>query len=251
MLLVSDVHGAWAHLRRAATSGEPLLVLGDLVNLVDYRTMDGILAEIYGKPMVAEVARLRAEGEYEAARDRWRAEMAGREEEVRNRFATLLEDSYREASAALAGADAYVTYGNVDTPELLRAALPAGVRFVDAETVEIEGTRVGFAGGGIGPDFGSPGVVTEEQMADKLAALGEIDVLCTHAAPAVRQLSGDVVAGASKHSEAVLQYLLDRRPAYHYFGDVHQPQAISWRVGSTRCVNVGYFRATGRPVRHG
>ncbi|MCJ7726973.1 MAG: hypothetical protein MUP76_11385, partial [Acidimicrobiia bacterium] len=122
---------------------------------------------------------------------------------------------------------------------------------VDGETVEIEGIVVGFAGGGIGPDFGAPGIVTEEAMAAKLEKIGDVDILCTHAAPAVRQLSSDVVAGASKQSDAVLQYLLERRPPHHYFGDVHQPQATDWRVGSTWCHNVGYFRATGRPVRHG
>jgi hypothetical protein len=30
---------------------------------------------------------------------------------------------------------------------------------------------------------------------------------------------------------------------------VHQPQASTWRIGRTRCRNVGYFRATGRPLR--
>ena len=86
------------------------------------------------------------------------------------------------------------------------------------------------------------------EMVDGLAG---VDVLCTHAAPAVPQLSGDVVAGASKHSKAVLQFLVDHRPDHHYFGDVHQPQATTWRVGQTWCHNVGYFRATGRPLRHG
>ena len=28
-------------------------------------------------------------------------------------------------------------------------------------------------------------------------------------------------------------------------------QATEWTVGTTRCRNVGYFRATGRAVRHG
>lgn len=251
MLLVSDVHGAWAHLAAAARMGEPLLVLGDLVNLVDYRTMDGILADVFGKEMVAEVARLRLAGEYEAARERWQAAREGREEEIRHRFTGLLEAEYRRAAGALAGAEAYVTYGNVDTPALLRRALPEGSRFVDGEAVEIGGLRVGFAGGAIGPDFGAPGIVTEDEMAEKLGRIGDVDVLCTHAAPAVRQLSGDVVAGVSKHSEAVLDYLRSRRPPFHYFGDIHQPQATTWRVGPTRCTNVGYFRATGRPVRHG
>ncbi|MFH2072784.1 MAG: metallophosphoesterase [Actinomycetota bacterium] len=251
MLLVSDVHGAWPALRAAASQGEPLLVLGDLVNLVDYRTMDGIMSQIYGKEMVAEVSHLRASGEYRAARARWRKARSGREDEIDLRFRALLEDSYRQAAAALAGCEAYVTYGNVDTPDLLAAMLPEGARFVDGDVVEVEGLRIGVAGGGIGPDFGAPGIVTEEQMASKLAGLGDVDILCTHAAPAVRQLSNDVVAGASKHSEAVHQFVVDRQPTHHYFGDVHQPQATTWRVGRTSCRNVGYFRATGRPVRHG
>ena len=37
----------------------------------------------------------------------------------------------------------------------------------------------------------------------------------------------------------------------HILGDIHQPRATTWRLGSTICINAGYFRATGRPVRHG
>lgn len=251
MLLVSDVHGAWDHLRAVASRGEPLLVLGDLVNLVDYRTMDGILAEVFGKPMVTEVSNLRASGDHAAAVQLWRDARRGREADIDGELWALMVDSYRRAADALAGCEAYVTYGNVDTPDLMAGMLPPGARFVDAEVVEIEGIAVGFAGGGIGPDFGAPGIVTEEEMAAKLARIGDVEILCTHAAPAVRQLSSDVVAGASKQSEALLQHLLDRKPDHHYFGDVHQPQATDWRVGPTWCHNVGYFRATGRPVRHG
>ena len=251
MLLVSDVHGAWDHLRAVASRGEPLLILGDVVNLVDYRTMDGILADLFGKALVAEVSDLRAAGDHAAAGRRWRDARRGREEEIDGGFRALLVDSYRQAAEALAGCEAYVTYGNVDTPDLMESMLPPGARFVDGEVVEIGGITVGFAGGAIGPDFGAPGLVTEEEMAAKLAKIGDVEVLCTHAAPAVRQLSSDVVAGASKHSEALLQHLLDHKPDHHYFGDVHQPQAIDWRVGPTWCHNVGYFRATGRPVRHG
>jgi Icc-related predicted phosphoesterase len=54
----------------------------------------------------------------------------------------------------------------------------------------------------------------------------------------------------SKGSPAVLAYLELHQPAFHYFGDVHQPQATIWRHGQTICRNVGYFRATGRGVRH-
>jgi hypothetical protein len=78
-----------------------------------------------------------------------------------------------------------------------------------------------------------------------------VDVLCTHLAPAVEPLGRDVIAGRAKHSRAVLDYLLTRSPRWHYFGDVHQPQALSWQVGTTLCRNVGFFHDTGRAVRHG
>jgi len=87
-------------------------------------------------------------------------------------------------------------------------------------------------------------------MADKLDRLGRVDVLCTHVPPAITSLATDVVAGRTKGSTAVLEYLERARPPFHYFGDVHQPQASRWRLGATRCVNVGYFRATGRAMAH-
>lgn len=251
MLLVSDVHGAFESLARVGSTGEPLLVLGDLLNLIDYRTHRGLLVDAFGGDVVADVVRLRATGDFAAARARWREASSGKRAVARRRLDELIDASYREMRGALEGVAAYVTYGNADDPDRLREMLPAGCRFVDGEVVEIEGARVGFAGGGVGSAEDGPGVVTEEQMASKLAALGEIDVLCTHVPPAVYPLSTDVVAGWAKSSEAVTAFLLEARPRRHYFGDIHQPQATRWRVGDTICTNVGYFRATGRAVRHG
>ncbi|MDX1689945.1 MAG: metallophosphoesterase [Acidimicrobiia bacterium] len=250
MLLVSDVHGANEALARVARLGEPLLVLGDLLNFIDYRTLDGMLADVAGKPFVAELVARRARGDRDGARRLWNEWAAGREDEVRREYTRRTAAAYAEVHAALDGAEAYVIFGNVDRPGMLRDALPPSARWVDGEVVEIDGVRVGFAGGGM-PNLGVPGEVSDEAMRAKLAGLGPVDVLCTHVPPAVPQLSNDVVGGRAKESTAILHYLLEHRPPFHYFGDVHQPQATEWRVGGTRCRNVGYFRATGRPVRHG
>ncbi len=250
MLIVSDVHGANDALAVVAAQGEPLLVLGDLLNFIDYRTYEGLVAQVAGREFVAEMVALRSAGDRSGARRLWRSFATGREERLQRTYDELIEESYAESARALAGAEAYVTYGNVDRPDVLRAALPDGVWFVDGEVVEIEGLRVGFAGGGA-PNLGVPGEVGEEDMAEKLGRLGPVDVLCTHVAPAVRQLSTDVVAGRVKESAAVLDYLLEYRPGWHYFGDIHQPMATEWRVGDTMCRNAGYFRATKRAIRHG
>jgi Icc-related predicted phosphoesterase len=250
MLIVSDVHGAAAPLRRVASMGEPLLVLGDLINYIDYRTNEGIVADISGKDLVDEFVRLRADEGSAAATGFWHQHWLGREDEMHERYRAAAERSYIEVCGALAGAEAYVTYGNVDRPKMLREHLPDGVRFVDGEVVEIEGLRVGFAGGGLAR-IGTPGEITERDMALKLARLGPVDVLATHVAPAVAALDSDVIGGGQKGSTAILEYIETHGPAFHYFGDIHQPKATRWRIGPTTCINAGYFRATERPVRHG
>lgn len=249
MLLVSDVHGAFGALAKVAALGEPLLILGDFLNFVDYRTMEGMLADIAGREFVAELTDLRDRGEHEAARALWRGFAAGQEDTLRQRYDERIAADYQAARVALEGSESYVIYGNVDRPDMLRDCLPSGSRFVDGEVIDLEGLRVGFAGGGVA-SIGVPGEIEDEALARKLAGLGPVDMLCTHVAPAVRPLSHDVIGGRPKQSPAVLDYLLEHRPRWHYFGDIHQPQATSWRVGSTTCRNVGYFRATGRAVRH-
>src|SRR5919201_5586968 len=46
--VVSDIHGAADALRAATAGADALLVCGDLVNLIDYATLQGIAADVYG-----------------------------------------------------------------------------------------------------------------------------------------------------------------------------------------------------------
>jgi len=249
MLIVSDVHGASEALRRVASMGEPLLVLGDLINYIDYRSNEGIVADVSGRELVDDFVRIRNAEGHEAASDLWHRHWAGREDELRERYRAVTEIAYRDVCDALRGCESYVTYGNVDRPRMLAAHLPEGSRFVDAEVVTIDGLRIGFAGGGM-TRIDTPGEVSEEEMAEKLTNLGPVDILATHVPPAIPALAGDVIGGREKGSTAILDYLKTTKPPFHYFGDIHQPKATTWRVGSTTCINTGYFRATGRATRH-
>ncbi len=250
MLLVSDIHGRFSALGEVASRGEPLLVLGDLINLVDYRTGEGIFADVLGLDFARKIAASRGGSRFEEMRALWRERVGDRYEWFRTEMTEHVKGQYRLMAKALEGSESYVTYGNVDRPEMLRRNLPEGCRFVDGEVVVIEGRRVGFAGGGLTTPMNASGEVSDREMADKLAGLGEVDILCTHLAPAVPALHFDVVTGKfERASRPILDYLLEVRPRYHFFGDVHQPQAHQWRVGPTLCRNVGYFRATRRPVR--
>ena len=249
--LIADVHGATAALKRIAELGGTLLLLGDLINFIDYRTYEGIITDVSGRGFTENLVRLRAAGDYEAVERLWQGFSGESKQQLRERYDKLIDSAYVDICSALAGVDvAYVTYGNVDHPSVMQKYLPARTHFIEADTIEIDGARVGLVGGGI-ITVGTPGEITEDQMANRLDSIGPVDILCTHVPPAIPALATDVLVGRTKGSVAVLDYLARARPSYHYFGDIHQGRATHWRYRATRCINVGYFRATGRAVHHG
>jgi len=250
VLLVADVHGAADALAQVVAQTESLLVLGDLINFIDYRTNEGIVADVCGSEFVSEMVALRTAGLSGEARTLWHSFSQGREAELRDRYDALIEVAYDDVCSVLAGSGAFVTYGNVDHPDKLRSHLPPDCRFIEAEVVEVDGLAVGVVGGGLPSPLGVPGEVGDDEMAQRLSGIGPVDILCTHVAPAIDPLQMDVISGQPKGSLPLLEHLQQTQPRFHYFGDIHQPQAAQWMIGDTLSRNVGYFRATGRAVRH-
>ena len=250
MIFVSDVHGALEPLRRLAKSGETLVILGDLVNLTDYRSGEGAIADALGIDFAQSAAEARAAGDYAGMRALWEERVGDQMAEVRQSIGDSLARQYEQVAGALEGGHGFVIHGNVDRPELLGNSLPDGFRYVHGETVEVEGVSFGFAGGGVSTPIQAAGEVSDEKMRDLLAGLGHVDVLCTHVPPAVPALRKDVITGREERgSIPVLEFVSRTQPSYHLYGDVHQAQAATWRIGRTRCHNAGYFRATGRFLR--
>jgi Icc-related predicted phosphoesterase len=250
MLVLSDVHFALEPLRKVAASGETLLILGDLVNLTDYRTGEGAVAEVLGIEFSRASAAARGRGDFQQMRALWLERVGDDLDEIRLAIGEAIDSQYERVAEALNGGSGYVIHGNVDRPGSLQRSLPAGYEYVHGDVREIDGARFGFIGGGAATPLQAEGEVSEEIVEELLEVIGPVDVLCTHVPPALGPLRTDVVTGrAERGSVPILNYLEQHAPRLHLFGDVHQPQASTWRVGRTRCRNVGYFRATGRPVR--
>jgi Icc-related predicted phosphoesterase len=253
--VVSDVHGAADALARAGDGAEALIVLGDLIDYVDYRDpAGGILGRALGSEVSAEFARLRTYGT--------RDELIGF---IRSAWArvddapAVVEDAVREQYERLFAAVSAPTYaipGNVDMPRLWADYARPGLSFPDGEVVAIGGLRFGFVGGApLPPGVGvrgsgpwRPHLLRAEEFTAAALALERVDVLCSHVPPAVPDLAFDVV---TRRLEASSQALLDvvhrDRPRAALFGHVHQPLAPRVRIGRTECVNVGHFRDTGTP----
>jgi Icc-related predicted phosphoesterase len=252
--VISDVHGNVEALARAGEGADALVVLGDLIDFVDYHDHGGgIMGSVFGAEKVAEFARLRRERPADLSafsRALWGSLGDPRqvvEEAVRGQYARLF---------AAMTAPTYATPGNVDTPDLWPEFARAGVHVLDGDVAEIGGLRFGFAGGALlppGVTTRRPGVFrpylrTEDDFAASLARLSDVDVMCTHVPPDLPELTYDVVAHRSEYgSAALLDLILKQQPRWAVFGHVHQPLAPRMRVDRTECVNVGHFQRTERP----
>lgn len=247
MLVVSDIHGNHEALRRVAQLGQPLIILGDFLNYVDYRTGEGMVGELLGIDFSRRVAALRANQDFEGWRQLW-AEASVSYEDILAAFTRSAETQYTQMQDALAGSSGFATFGNVDVPQLLSESLPPQMSFVHGDVVDINGYKVGFVGGAKAAPLTGSVSVSESDVEAMLESFGRVDILCSHVPPAIDPLRTDVITGRQERSsEALLRYIKEYQPMYHLFGDVHQPQASRWAVGATKCQNVGYFRATGRP----
>ncbi|MEU6082027.1 metallophosphoesterase [Streptomyces sp. NPDC047108] len=253
--VVSDVHGNSQDLARAGDGADALICLGDLVLFLDYADHTrGIFADLFGAENADRIVELRTARRYEEARafgaELWAgAARAAGEEHFDRRSA--IEGAVRKQYAELFAAfpqPTYATYGNVDIPHLWAEYAQEGTTVLDGERAEIGGRVFGFVGGGLRSPMRTPYEIDDETYAEKIAALGEVDVLCTHIPPEVPDLCYDTVARRfERGSSALLEAIRATRPRYALFGHVHQPLAQRMRIGATECVNVGHFAATGRP----
>jgi Icc-related predicted phosphoesterase len=194
--VVSDLHGASDELRKAVPEGANLILLGDLINFIDYITMTGILTEVFSVEAVQEVVDLRTAGRIEEAGEAIRRRASGREEEIRAEIGTKVTEQFDKMFSAFA-TTTYLILGNVDNPALAlhQADKNPLVHYVDGKVVEIEGERFAFAGGALPTPLGVAGEISEEEMKAKVEGLGEADFLCSHIPPAVPELCFDTLAG--------------------------------------------------------
>jgi Icc-related predicted phosphoesterase len=154
---------------------------------------------------------------------------------------------YAELFAAMP-VPSYLTYGNVDLPRMWAPHLRPGQQVLDGERTELGGWTFGFVGGGLRSPYRTPHELDEDVYAAKVAAVGQVDVLCAHIPPDIPELLFDTVAERMEvGSVALLDAIRATQPRYVLFGHVHQPLVSQITIGRTECINVGHFRATGTP----
>lgn len=252
--IVSDVHGAHSALRSAADGSDAFICLGDLILFLDYDDpTQGIYAELFGAEHTSRYIELRTANQFDAARslsqEAWKRIGVTSDEERAVLMRRMVRNQY-EVMFADMPESAYLTYGNVDVPELWPDYLRPGHRVIDKAVIEVEGMRWGFIGGGLVSPMRTPYELTPEDYAAAVSYLGPVDILFTHIPPALPELRYDTIARRFEvGSEALRSYIDEYQPAYHFFGHVHQPLAQRMRRGFTECINVGHFHSRRTPFK--
>ena len=251
--LVSDLHGRFRDLHQVVSEDDILMVLGDVLDLIDWADLSGILPEVVGRDRLVTMLREALAGGPEAAAA-LRMDLLTPQGRYYQEIMDRSRAQYGDFAQALrrAGCRVYVIYGNGDFPDLLEDAL----REVEGAEVasgreEIDGHLFGFVPGAVHSPFRMPAEMGDEAYGERLAELGAVEVLCTHIPPRVEEAVFDVVAGRPvEGSETLLRYIREHRPRVLYHGHVHQPARKELVIGDTRVVNVGYYKRQGHVHLH-
>ncbi len=251
--LIADPHGRFGDIPERVKAEDILIVLGDVLDLIDWADISGILPEVVGKDaLVAKLMAAAAAGPQAAVE--LRDELLRPEGDYYARLEERVRSSYADFAAVLGriGCRAYVLYGNGDIPAALAESLDGvGNAALAPQRVEIEGLQFGFVHGALYSPFMMPAEMDDEAYGERLDLLGRVDVLCTHIPPRMEEAVYDVVAGRPvEGSASLLAYVEERQPAFLYHGHVHQPAQRELRIGRTRVINVGYYKRQGYVHTH-
>ena len=70
MIFISDVHHQLEFLKLLPKKNEPVVILGDLINWIDYRNGEGIAKEVFGLENVQKLINLRKEHRFEERKNK-------------------------------------------------------------------------------------------------------------------------------------------------------------------------------------
>ena len=249
MIFLSDIHHGLSGLEELPTDKDPIVILGDLINWIDYRNGSGIAKNVFGEEEISKLITYRKNHDFSSRKNLWKDLFSNDPEAIQLEIEKEIAKQYKQVFGKLSQHEVWVIPGNVDSVSAMENAAGDNVKFVDSTIIEYEGYKLGFAGGGVPTPINARGELTEEEFNKKLSQLKGVDIICTHAPPLVNELVTDVITNRLEQGWASLSdFLLEHKPSYSLFGDVHQPKAISWIYGETYCINVGYNRATKKYI---
>ena len=203
--------------------------------------------DVFGYDNVIKLINLRKQHKFDERKKLWRELYKTDPDKIAKKIQSAINKQYEDVFHVLKKYEVWFIPGNVDDVDIMNTYSSSSIKNVDGLIIEYDNKKIGFAGGGVPTPINARGEIDEVTFSKKLYNLKDSNIICTHAPPLVKELVTDVVTNKIEQGWASLKdYIENYQPEFSLFGDVHQPQASYWKIGSTRCINVGYFRATNQ-----
>ena len=247
MIFISDVHYQLDYLSSLPKNKGPVVILGDLLNWIDYRNGEGIAKEVFGLENVQKLIDLRKQHKFKERKELWKNLYSNEPEIIMKKMSKSIANQYHEVFTILKKYDVWFIPGNVDDVDIMNTYTSTSINNVDGLLIEHSGVNLGFAGGGVPTPINARGEISESAFSQKLSNLNQAEIICSHAPPYINELMTDVVTNKIEQGwKSLLNFIEINHPRFSLFGDVHQPKASTWRINNTTCMNIGYFRATNQ-----
>lgn len=251
VLIGADIHGAYEELKSQLQADDILILCGDYLDFFDYETRDGLIVKLIPKDLIERALAALELGKTDESK-KLVGEIVRKNPNLAQDMIELVSEAYEKFFSMLE-CKTYLTFGNVDYPNILKQYTKPHHIFVDGALVEIAGERFGFVGG-LPPTtytFGLPGEVDEVEFIKKLDRVREAEVLITHCPPSIPDLTYDIRANRDEEGNPyLLRFVEDFAPKVNYFGHVHYPKKQLMCHLDTKLVNVGYFKRTKQLLVH-
>jgi Icc-related predicted phosphoesterase len=249
MIFISDVHYQLDHLNSLPKNKGPVVILGDLINWIDYRDGQGIAMDVFGKDNVKKLVNLRKEHRFDERKSLWNELYQSDPDKISKKMQDAILKQYEDVFGVLKNYEVWFIPGNVDDVNIMNTYTSNSIKNVDGLIMEYNNKKIGFAGGGVPTPINARGEIDEDTFSKTLSTLKEAEIICTHAPPLVDELVTDVITNKIEQGWLSLKDFIEKhQPQFSLFGDVHQPQASNWVIKTTKCINVGYFRATNQYI---
>ena len=245
MIFISDIHHGLSGLEELPKDKGPLVILGDLINWIDYRNGEGIAKDVFGEDNINMLIAYRKNHDYKKRKQLWQKIFEKDPEQKQRLIEEAIASQYNDVFNALQDHEVWIIPGNVDSVPIMEDLAGSNIRFVDSEVINYKDINFGFAGGGVPTPINARGELSEEDFNKKLKKLKGVDVICTHAPPLINELATDVITNQIEQGwSSLVDYIRLNQPRFSIFGDVHQPKATRWKIYDTYCINIGYNRET-------
>ncbi len=175
MLFISDVHHGLDSLKLLPKSKEPLVILGDLINWIDYRNGDGIAKDVFGGENLNKLIQLRKDHNFDERKNLWQELFAKDPKRKQQEIEDAIERQYKEVFEVLKDYEVWMIPGNVDSLKIFESVKTNNVRNVDGQVLEYKNHKIGFAGGGVPTPIKARGEISEQDFEDKLNKLVDVD----------------------------------------------------------------------------